>query len=110
MNLTCIMCPMGCQLTATKTKDGYKITGNNCIRGEQFAKEEMTAPKRIITALVHTDRGVTSVKTSKPVDKTKIFDIMNELDKIHLKSAKIGDVVVKNILNTGADIIITKSI
>ena len=101
---------MGCSLTATKTKDGYKITGNNCARGEQFAKEEMTAPKRIITALVQTDKGVTSVKTSKPVDKKLIFEIMNELDKVHLKNAKIGDIVIKNVLNTGADIVITKSI
>lgn len=101
---------MGCQLTATKTKDGIKITGNNCIRGEQFGKEELTAPKRIVTALVRTDKGVTSVKTSKPIDKKLIFDVMSEIDKVHLKSAKIGDIVIKNVLNTGADIVVTKSI
>lgn len=101
---------MGCSLTATKTKDGYKITGNNCARGEQFGKEEMTAPKRIVTALVHTDKGVTSVKTSVPIDKKLIFDVLNEIDKVHLKSAKIGDIVIKNVLNTGADIVVTKSI
>ncbi len=110
MNLTCIMCPMGCSLDVQKTSDGYKVTGNNCLRGEKFAKEEMTAPKRIVTALVHTDRGVTSVKTSKPIDKNKIFDVLNEIDKIHLKNAKIGQILIKNIQNTGADIVVTKSI
>ncbi len=110
MNLTCIMCPMGCELTATKTSDGYKISGNNCLRGEKFGKEELTSPKRIVTALVHTDRGVTSVKTSVAIDKNKIFDVMKEIDKVHLKNAKIGDIVIKNVLGTGADVVITKSI
>lgn len=110
MNLTCIMCPMGCSLTVTKTKDGYTITGNNCIRGEQFGKEEVTAPKRIVTSLIKTKKGVTSVKTSAPIPKNKIFDVMKEIDKVYVENAKLGDVVIKNVLSTGADIVITKSL
>lgn len=110
MNLTCIMCPMGCSLEVTKTQDGYQVTGNNCIRGENFGKEEVTSPKRIVTALIHTSKGVTSVKTSAPIPKDKIFEVMNEIDKVYVKTAKIGDVVIKNVLNTGADIVVTKSI
>ena len=108
MKLTCIMCPMGCELTATKTKDGYTISGNNCIRGDQFGKEELTAPKRIITGLIHTDKGVTSVKTDKPVDKKLIFDVMKEIDKVHVKTAKLGQIVIENVLNTGANVVVTK--
>ena len=109
MNLTCIMCPMGCSLAATKTKDGYIVSGNNCIRGENFAKEEMSEPKRIVTALVHTKKGVTSVKTSTPIPKTKIFACLNEIDKLYIEKAKIGQILIKNVLNTGADIVVTKN-
>lgn len=110
MKLTCINCPMGCEITVHKTKDGYTFSGNNCARGEAFAKEEIIAPKRVVTALVHTDKGVTSVKTNKPIDKKLVFKVLGEIDKVHLKSAKIGQVVIKNVLNTGADVVVTKSI
>ena len=49
-NLTCIMCPLGCSLVATKDGDEIKVTGNNCQRGEIFAKEELTCPMRIVTS------------------------------------------------------------
>lgn len=109
INLTCIMCPLGCSLTVEKTKNETKVSGNNCIRGEQFAKEEISSPKRIITSLIRTEKGVTSVKTSCPIPKNMIFDVMKEIDKVHVKSAKIGDVVIKNVLNTDADIVVTKN-
>lgn len=109
-NLTCIMCPMGCSLKIEKTKNGLTVSGNNCIRGEQFAKEEITSPKRIVTSLIQTDKGVTSVKTSCPIPKNMIFDVMKEIGKVHVKSAKIGDIVIENVLNTEANIVVTKNI
>lgn len=109
-NLICIMCPMGCNLKVEKNKNGLVVSGNNCIRGQQFATEEISAPKRIVTSLIQTDKGITSVKTSCPIPKKMIFKVMKEIDKIHVHSAKIGDVVAKNVLGTGADIIVTKTI
>ena len=32
---------------------------------------------------------------------------MKEIEKLRLKDAKYGEVVIKNVLNTGADIVIT---
>lgn len=109
MNLTCIMCPMGCSLTVTKTKNGYEVSGNTCARGEAFGKEEITSPKRIVTSLIRTSKGVTSVKTSAPIPKKLIFNVMKEIDKVEVKNAKIGDIVIKNVLNTGADVVVTKN-
>ena len=109
MNLTCIMCPMGCSLTVTKTKNGYEVSGNTCARGETFGKEEITSPKRIVTSLIRTSKGVTSVKTSAPIPKKLIFNVMKEIDKVEVKNAKIGDIVIKNVLNTGADVVVTKN-
>ena len=106
-NLTCIMCPLGCQLTVLKDGDNITVTGNNCKRGEIFGKEEVTCPMRIVTSSVKTEKGVCACKTSKPVPKSIIFEVMKEIEKLRLKSVKFGEVVIKNVLNTGADIVIT---
>lgn len=106
-NLTCIMCPLGCQLTVLKDGDNITVTGNNCKRGEIFGKEEVTCPMRIVTSSVKTEKGVRACKTSKPVPKSIIFEVMKEIEKLRLKNAKFGEVVIKNVLNTGADIVIT---
>ena len=106
-NLTCIMCPLGCQLTVTIDGDNITVAGNNCKRGEVFGKEEVTCPMRIVTSSVKTEKGVRACKTTKPVPKSMIFDVMKEIEKLRLKSAKFGEVVIKNVLNTGADIVIT---
>lgn len=108
MKLTCIMCPMGCELNVTKDKSGnIVVTGNNCIRGENYGREEVTAPKRMLTALVRTDKGVLPVKTTCTVPKELVFKINAEIGKLHLKSAKSGDIIISNVLGTGADIIVT---
>lgn len=109
--LTCIVCPRGCRLTID---DELNVTGNSCPRGAQYAKDELTNPKRMITSFVRVknrDNTVVSVKTSTSIPKGMIFDVMNEIDKVRVSApTKIGDIAIKNVLNTGADIIITKNI
>jgi len=107
INMTCIMCPMGCQLTVDKSGKEIKVSGNTCLRGENYAKEEVTSPKRIITALVKTEDGVLPVKTTKPVPKDKIFDVVDEINKLTIKNGKLGDVIIKNVLGLDVDIVIT---
>ena len=109
--LTCIVCPRGCRLTID---DELNVTGNSCPRGAQYAKDELTNPKRMITSFVRVknrENTVVSVKTSTSIPKGMIFDVMNEIDKVRVSAPiKIGDIAIKNVLNTGADIIITKNI
>lgn len=107
IELTCIMCPLGCQLVVSKDKNAITVTGNNCQRGEIFGKEEVTCPMRMVTSSVKTSKGVKACRTTKPVPKSMIFDVMKEVEKLRLKSVKFGEVVIKNVLNTGADIVIT---
>lgn len=107
VNLTCIMCPMGCSLEVEKSNGKLIVTGNNCIRGEQYAKEELTAPKRIVTALVRTSSGVLPVKTTTGVPKKMMFQVVKEINKLNLKNPKFGEVVIRNVLGTGADVVIT---
>ena len=108
INLTCIMCPMGCSLEIEKNGKDLQVSGNSCVRGEVYAKEELTAPKRIVTTLVKLkDGGVLPVKTTKPIPKPMIFYIVAEVGKLVLNKGKMGDIIIRNVLNTGADVVIT---
>ena len=52
-----------------------------------------------------------SVKTTNPVPKDKIFDVMKEIDKLSVEApVRIGDIVKKGILGLDSDIVITKNI
>ena len=109
VDLTCINCPLGCQLTAL-VEDGIvtNVRGNNCLRGERYAKTEVTNPKRTVTSTVKCKNKRVCVKTVPEVAKDKIFDVMAELHKVEVNPPiHIGDVIVHNIANTGSDLIAT---
>lgn len=109
-NLTCIVCPIGCQLTAT-IEDGVviEVTGNTCPRGKQYAIDECTNPVRTITTTARTASGsVIPVKTDRPIPKNLMFECMKEIDRSVVNlPAHIGDVVIENILKTGANVVVT---
>ena len=107
MKLTCIMCPVGCQLEVRKQGDDYEVTGNSCIRGERYGKQEATFPTRMVTTVAKTKNGYVSVKTSVPVPKARVQDVVNEIGKLVLDNPKHGEVVLKNILGLNADVIVT---
>lgn len=112
MQMTCIVCPMGCQLTVEKTAGGYSVCGNTCPRGEKYAIAECTAPTRTLTSILPV-RGadMVSVKSAAPLPKDKIFDCMRVLAGITAEApVRIGDVIVRDILGTGVDIVATKNI
>ncbi len=109
MNFTCIMCPLGCSLVADKKPNGeIVVTGNNCPRGAEFAKSELTMPMRSVSSLVKiVGGGVAQVKFTKPIPKAKIFECQAELAKIELaKKPRFHQIVAKNIAGTGADVIV----
>lgn len=108
-HFTCIVCPRGCRITVG---DDMNITGNFCKRGIEYVKTELTAPKRIVTSTVKTtfpELPRVSVKTDKPIPKESIYEIMNIINAFVLdKPAAIGDVLIKNIMGTDANLILTK--
>jgi len=109
--LICITCPRGCHLSVD---DNLNVTGNMCPRGAMYAKAELTHPVRMVTSTVVVDSKCECrlpVKTKEPIPKELIFKVMEEIDKVKVKAPiNIGDVVIKNILGTGVDIVATKNI
>ena len=49
-DFTCIVCPNSCLITVEESDGSLKITGNQCKRGEEFAKNEYTHPMRMFTS------------------------------------------------------------
>lgn len=104
---------MGCNLHAEKNGSIITVTGNTCPAGKAYAEEELTEPKRMVTSIVKV-LGRTmplSVKTNIPIPKDKIFSVMEQIMAVTVTPpVKIGNIVIKNVLGTGADIVATKNI
>lgn len=107
--LTCIVCPRGCQLTVNvQGSEVLGVEGFSCKRGKDYAVNECTHPVRTVTSTARDDHGgVIPVKTSGAIPKEKMFDCMRVINAATVRlPAKIGDVVVKNILGTGVDLVV----
>lgn len=111
-DLTCVACPLGCSITVELNGDEIiSVTGNTCKRGEAYAKTEITNPTRSLTSSVKVNGGilpVVPVKSDKPVPKTMLFDCMKVINSVTVDApVKIGQVIIENILDTGANIVAT---
>ena len=112
-NITCTVCPMGCYLVVSKVNGEYKVEGNTCKRGAKYGVEEVTNPRRVITTTVKLNGGYLNllpVKTNDSVPKELMFDIMKLLDNVEVNApVSVGDVIVKDVLGTGVDVVSAKS-
>lgn len=110
--MICIVCPVGCHLEVNEKT--LEVTGNRCPRGDVYGKKEITDPRRMLTSTVkingQNQRRI-SVKTTEDIPKGLLFKAMQEIDKLEAKvPVKTGDVLIKNLLNTGVDIVATMSL
>lgn len=114
LHLTCINCPIGCDLTV-KLENGEvkEVTGNQCNRGVAYARMESTNPTRMFTSTVPLRGGALStlpVKTASPVPKGKVLELATALKDVDVKApVALGQVILPNIADTGVDIIATRS-
>ncbi len=115
-DLICVACPRGCPIKVTMNDSGEitEVTGNTCKRGDEYARAEVTHPERSLTPTVKVIGGsayVVPVKSSTAIPKELLFDAMKEVNAASITApVHIGDVVIKNILGTGADIVATNEI
>lgn len=111
--LICIVCPKGCHLNVDE-ENNFAVTGNGCPRGAEYGKKELTHPTRVITSTVKIAGAAHSrcpVKTDCDIPKELIFRAMELLNGVELHApVHRGDVVLKDILGTGANFIVTKDL
>ena len=111
---TCIVCPNGCKIQA-QIDEGCitDIKGAMCEKGKAYVRQEILEPKRTIASSVAVRGGefpLSSVRTTQPIPKEMIVQVMDEIKKIAVEApTTIGQVVIANVLDTGSDIIITKN-
>ena len=102
IEMICINCPLGCALTVERDGDNFKVSGNTCPRGEKYAINELTHPVRTLTttvALANREGKYVSVKTAKPISKSKLFEAMALVNSTKaVAPVKIGDIIIENML------------
>ena len=107
----CIECPKGCVLNIDEK---LNVTGNLCIRGKKYAINEVTNPKRMVTSTVQIKSELVnrlSVATSQEIDKNLVFEVIKSLDEVKIVAPiHCKDVIIKNVCDSGADIIATRTI
>ncbi len=113
--LICINCPMGCHLTVDDSDlNNIIVTGNTCPRGKTYGINEILHPLRMITSSVRVNDGkakVVSIKTKEAIPKELIFECLDLLKDIEIEApVHIGDIIVKNVLNTNVDIVATANV
>ncbi len=113
-DLICIACPLGCRLTARwLNESAIEITGNRCPRGEEYGREEVVEPKRVVTATVRLKSGFLKrlpVTTKRPVPKDKIAALLNRLYTIELSAPVIRGEVVLDLADDGVQVLSSRTV
>lgn len=132
--LTCITCPLGCRLEAERLPEGgLAVAGNRCPRGAAYAREELLAPKRVVTATCRVvppkrdeamPRSALALsrsaggaprripcKTAAPFPKERAGELLAEIYQVvvSLPVAR-GQVLISDALGSGIDVIATRSV
>ena len=113
--IICIGCPIGCKVigifNAQKLID---IKGYQCERGREYAIKEFTNPVRVLSTTVRIEGAMVAllpVKTTAPIPKEMLFRCMKFLAQLVVYApVKMGDVIVKDILGTGVDVVATRTL
>lgn len=113
--IICISCPNGCNLEVDIERGKVlSVKGNECKKGLDYAKSEVLNPLRFVTTTVKiagASLPLLPVRSSKPVPRELCAKIVRKASKIEVKApVRIGQVIVPDILSTGADLIATRTL
>ena len=121
--ITCTICPIGCIIKMWRDdSDAWKIDGNKCKRGEQYAMDEISDPKRTLTTTmlqrlphnkdgieIFTDRLI-AVRSNRPIPLRQTLSAMDQIRQTIIRTpVKEGEVVITDVSGTKADIIVTRT-
>lgn len=112
--MTCITCPNSCTLSVEEKDGRIVVTGNQCPKGEAFAKSELTNPMRTISTTVSTRDPavpVVPVRVSGEIPKGRIFDVMEAINRLTVTApVGRGAVLAADVLGLGVDVIVTSDV
>ncbi|MDE7260772.1 MAG: DUF1667 domain-containing protein [Oscillospiraceae bacterium] len=104
--LICIVCPNGCRLQV----DGEnEVTGNACPRGEEYGRNELLHPVRVLTGTVRlhgAELPRCPVKSNGAIPKGQLLRAAQALCDVDVTApVRRGDVVLADVCGTGVDIV-----
>jgi CxxC motif-containing protein len=112
--LTCILCPVGCELEVRRTERGLEVKGHQCEKGIGFATEEVLYPKRNLATSVPvkgSETRLVSVRLSDRVPRDMIFPILRAIAGLRPEApVRRGQVLIADVLGTGVDVIATRTV
>jgi CxxC motif-containing protein len=112
--LTCILCPIGCELEVEADGGEMGVLGNQCDKGLDFAAEEILLPKRNLATsvpLAGTADRMLSVRLSERVPRESVAPILAEIIRLRPSlPVRRGDVLITNVCGSGVDVIATRTV
>lgn len=121
LRFNCTTCPSECLLTVEVERDAddvvvevRSVTGNSCPRGDTFAHQELTCPMRVLTTTVAVsggDEALLPVRTAEAIPLSLHAQAMDLIRGLVVDAPiRMGDVVLKDLLDTGIDLIASMDI
>jgi CxxC motif-containing protein len=113
--LVCIACPVGCRLQVFQEESGeIRVSGNQCEKGDTYGREELLAPRRVVTATVRlTGAGLRRlpVKTHRPLPREHIGALLDQASRLEVRApVALGQVLLADFLGTGVDLVATRTV
>lgn len=114
----CVVCPNGCSIK-TEYEEGppmklISAEGYRCPKGREWVKQEIENPMRTFSSSVLVKDGdflEASVRITKPIPLSKVFDVMDEIRGLHPSAPlHIGDVLLENPAGTDTEVIVTRNV
>lgn len=111
----CTECNKNCVLDIYINKENIDILGNECDKGLSYIEKIDYENKKIFTTIVRIkgseNHNVLPVKSSNVIDKSLWIECSKALSRLYVgPPVKLGDIICKNILNTGVDILSCRTI
>lgn len=121
LQFNCTTCPSECLLSVEVERDAngnaaavHSVTGNNCPRGDKFARQELSCPMRVLTTTVAVsggDEALLPVRTAEAIPLELHAQAMALIRGLVINAPiHMGDVVLANLLNTNIDLVASLTI
>lgn len=121
LQFNCTTCPSECLLTVEVERGAggavvevRSVTSNSCPRGDTFAHQELTCPMRVLTTTVAVsggDEALLPVRTAEAIPLALHAQSMGLIRGLVVEAPiRMGDIVLKNLLNTNIDLIASMDI
>ena len=112
--LLCIVCPEGCEMEVVEKDGTFVFPKGICQRGQDYARQEIVDPRRILTSTVMLTGGeleMLPVRTTQPIPKEKLLEAMDQIAGITAKApVRIRDVVCSDVAGSGVALIASRSV